>query len=77
MPVLIDGNKTLHDSWKIAEYLDAEYPDLPLLFFEDTGIAVHACCQTVYISFVSHQSVAYNRFTGKYLPLKQATYLKQ
>ncbi|DBA82681.1 hypothetical protein WJX77_010466 [Trebouxia sp. C0004] len=37
VPVLIDGYKTLHDSWKIAEYLDSHYPDLPLLFFGDTG----------------------------------------
>lgn len=41
VPVLIDGDRTLHDSWKIAEYLDSQYPDLPLLFFGDTG---HPVC---------------------------------
>ncbi len=42
VPVLIDGDGTLHDSWKIAEYLDSQYPDLPLLFFGDTGAPVCA-----------------------------------
>jgi len=41
VPVLIDGDQTLHDSWRIAEYLDSQYPDLPLLFFGDTG---HLVC---------------------------------
>ncbi len=44
VPVLIDGNRTLHDSWKIAEYLDTQYPDLPLLFFGDTGQPVCLTC---------------------------------
>ena len=44
VPVLIDGDRTLHDSWKIAEYLDTQYPDLPLLFFGDTGQPVCLNC---------------------------------
>lgn len=44
VPVLIDGDRTLHDSWKIAEYLDTQYPDLPLLFFGDTGQPVCLTC---------------------------------
>ena len=29
VPVLIDGNKTVSDSWEIAKYLENEYPDSP------------------------------------------------
>jgi glutathione S-transferase len=32
VPVLVDGDNTVHDSWEIARYLDAAYPDRPLLF---------------------------------------------
>lgn len=32
VPVLVDGDKTIHDSWRIAEYLDEAYPDRPSLF---------------------------------------------
>lgn len=32
VPVLIDGEKTIFDSWDIACYLDATYPDRPALF---------------------------------------------
>jgi glutathione S-transferase len=32
VPVLIDGEKTVHDSWEIACYLDEAYPDRPTLF---------------------------------------------
>ncbi len=31
VPVLVDGETVLTDSWRIAEYLDATYPDAPLL----------------------------------------------
>lgn len=31
VPVLVDGGKTVFDSWTIADYLDATYPDRPLL----------------------------------------------
>lgn len=32
VPVIIDQGKAIHDSWKIAEYLEAAYPDRPSLF---------------------------------------------
>jgi glutathione S-transferase len=31
VPVIVDGGRTVHDSWTIADYLDATYPDRPLL----------------------------------------------
>jgi glutathione S-transferase len=31
VPVLVDGDKTVVDSWAIADYLDAAYPARPLL----------------------------------------------
>ncbi len=31
VPVIVDGGKTVFDSWTIADYLDATYPDRPLL----------------------------------------------
>ena len=34
VPVLIDGKKTVSDSWKIAHYLENEYPDSPSLKLE-------------------------------------------
>ncbi len=32
VPVIEDGEKRVHDSWAIAEYLDEAYPDLPSIF---------------------------------------------
>jgi len=32
VPVIVDGDKVIYDSWKIAEYLEATYPDRPSLF---------------------------------------------
>jgi glutathione S-transferase len=32
VPVLVDGDRTVADSWDIAEYLDRTYPDRPALF---------------------------------------------
>ncbi|MFC7473862.1 glutathione S-transferase family protein [Dankookia sp. GCM10030260] len=32
VPVLVDGDRTLHDSWAIAEYLEDAYPHRPSLF---------------------------------------------
>jgi glutathione S-transferase len=40
VPVLIDGNDVLHDSWKIAEELDRRYPDRPLLIENEQGRAL-------------------------------------
>ena len=32
VPVLVDGERSVSDSWAIAEYLEATYPDRPSLF---------------------------------------------
>ncbi|HEY0421328.1 MAG TPA: glutathione S-transferase N-terminal domain-containing protein, partial [Acetobacteraceae bacterium] len=32
VPVLVDGERTVADSWAIAAYLDEAYPDRPRLF---------------------------------------------
>lgn len=40
VPVIIDGERTLHDSWVIAEYLDAQYPDRPALFGSEEARAL-------------------------------------
>jgi glutathione S-transferase len=37
VPVLIDGDHTVHDSWTIANYLEDAYPDAPSLFGGDGG----------------------------------------
>jgi glutathione S-transferase len=49
VPVIIDGDKAVHDSWKIAAYLDDAYPDRPPLFPEGRGVArfVNAWADTV------------------------------
>jgi glutathione S-transferase len=40
VPVLIDGEREVHDSWAIAEYLEAQYPDRPSIFGGDAGKAL-------------------------------------
>ncbi len=37
VPVLVDGNKTVTDSWEIVRYLEATYPDCSSLFGEKMG----------------------------------------
>lgn len=32
VPVIVDGDRVLYDSWTIAAYLDEAYPDRPMLF---------------------------------------------
>ncbi len=32
VPVMVDGERVIHDSWAIAEYLDDTYPNRPPLF---------------------------------------------
>ncbi|CAH1660102.1 Glutathione S-transferase [Hyphomicrobiales bacterium] len=39
VPVLVDGETVVNDSWRIAEYLEERFPD-PSLFGGDTGRAV-------------------------------------
>ena len=40
VPVLVDGDRTVFDSWTIANYLEDEYPDRPSLFGGDGGRAI-------------------------------------
>jgi glutathione S-transferase len=40
VPVLLDGERAIHDSWAIAEYLEATYPDRPSLFGGAAGKAL-------------------------------------
>ncbi|OZI36950.1 glutathione S-transferase [Bordetella genomosp. 10] len=34
VPVLVDDGQAVHDSWRIAQHLEARYPDRPPLFLE-------------------------------------------
>ena len=40
VPVIRDGDTIVHDSWAIADYLDATYPDRPALMDGDQGRAL-------------------------------------
>jgi len=40
VPVLLDGDKAIADSWAIANYLEDAYPDRPSLFGGDGGRAM-------------------------------------
>lgn len=37
VPVLVDGERVVHDSWNIAAYLEERFPDRPSLFGGETG----------------------------------------
>jgi glutathione S-transferase len=40
VPVIVDGQQTVSDSWTIAEYLEAHYSERPSLFGSDTSRAL-------------------------------------
>jgi glutathione S-transferase len=40
VPVIEDGGRTVADSWEIAEYLEASYPQAPSLFGAEAGHAL-------------------------------------
>ena len=40
VPVIVDGDRTIADSWAIAEYLEDTYPDAPSLFGGAAGKAL-------------------------------------
>jgi glutathione S-transferase len=40
VPVLVDGETWIADSWTIAEYLESQYPDRPLIFGGAVGLAL-------------------------------------
>ena len=46
VPVLVDGDKTVTDSWKIARHLELTYPDRPSLFGGEVAEA-----QSLFIKF--------------------------
>lgn len=40
VPVLLDGERAINDSWAIATYLEETYPDRPSLFGGEGGLAM-------------------------------------
>lgn len=40
VPVLVDGERCISDSWTIAQYLEEAYPDAPSLFGGVSGLAM-------------------------------------
>src|SRR5690606_28184137 len=40
VPILVDGEQVVYDSWKIAEYLESTYPDAPSLFGGEAGTSL-------------------------------------
>jgi hypothetical protein len=45
VPVIIDGDRVVHDSTVIADYLEERYPDRPWLFGGAAGRAWRASCR--------------------------------
>lgn len=52
VPVLVDGDKTLSDSWEIARYLEAAYPERPSLFGDTVGEA-----EALFVKFWCEQTI--------------------
>lgn len=52
VPVLVDGDQVIADSWKIAGYLDQRYPDRPL--FEGAQAKAHALLIKLWIESSIH-----------------------
>ena len=54
VPVLVDGNTTVADSWAIAEHLERAYPDRPSLFGGAAGLAtarfINAWADTIQVA---------------------------
>ncbi len=57
VPVIIDGDHVVADSWTIAEYLEDTYPDRPSLFGGAAGRA-HARFINAWANSVVHPSIA-------------------
>jgi glutathione S-transferase len=51
VPIIVDGDRVIHDSWSIALHLEQRFPDLPSLFGGDVGRgltrAFNLWCDTV------------------------------
>ena len=45
VPVLVDGDRVVFDSWTIANYLEDAYPDRPSLFGGDGRPRGYSICQ--------------------------------
>lgn len=62
VPVLVDGDRVVADSWRIAEYLEDTYPDRPSLFGGEGGRAlarfVNAWADAVMIGGIARLVVA-------------------
>lgn len=56
VPVIRDGDRSVHDSWAIACYLEDTYPDRPSLFGCDTGRAVTRFVNS-YVNTAVHPAV--------------------
>lgn len=39
VPIIVDGSTVIHDSWRIATYLEERFPNRPALFGDDTARA--------------------------------------
>ncbi|MGI2907973.1 glutathione S-transferase family protein [Tolypothrix sp. VBCCA 56010] len=53
VPVLVDGDKTVNDSWEIARYLETTYADRPSLFNAKVGES-----GALFIKFWSAQAIS-------------------
>jgi glutathione S-transferase len=40
VPILVDGDRVIHDSWNIATYLESRFPEHPSLFGGNTGLGL-------------------------------------
>lgn len=52
VPVLVDGDRVISDSWEIARYLEMQYPDRPSLFGGNVGEA-----EALFIKFWCEQTL--------------------
>lgn len=57
VPVLVDGDRWLHESWDIAEYLEDTWPDRPSLFGSTEGRAL-ARFVNQWVSQILHPAIA-------------------
>ena len=53
VPVLVDGDRWIADSWPIANYLEDNYPDRPSLFGGEAGRGLSLFCSNVADALVS------------------------
>jgi glutathione S-transferase len=56
VPVLVDGDSVVHDSWKIAVYLETRYPERPL--FGCAAAAAHALLIKYWVEKALHPLIS-------------------